>query len=96
MGRSHVTGGEAAPLSRIGGADNGHADGVVTLGGRCWGTYLHGIFDNDALRHAWLHSLGWQPADAQLFDRQEAYNRLADHVRAHLDMNALAQIVNGE
>ncbi len=96
MGRSQFTGDEAAPLCRIGGADNGHADGAVTLGGRCWGTYLHGIFDNDALRHAWLHSLGWQPADAQLFDRQQAYNRLADHVRAHLDLDALKKIVNGE
>ena len=94
MGRSEFTG-EAAPLCRINGAGDGHIDGVLTAEGRCWGTYLHGIFDNDTLRHAWLGSLGWQHA-GQLFDRQAAYNRLADHVRSHLDMDLLRQIVNGK
>jgi adenosylcobyric acid synthase len=66
----------------------------VTADGRIWGTYLHGIFDNDALRHAWLRSLGWQEA-GQRFDREVAYNRLADHVQTHLDMEMLRRIVWG-
>jgi cobyric acid synthase len=53
---------------------------------------LHGLFDNDALRHAWLRSLGWQ-GTGQAFDREQAYNRLANHVRAHLDMEALRHII---
>ncbi|MBN1995757.1 MAG: cobyric acid synthase [Anaerolineae bacterium] len=79
-------------LCRIGRGNEGHRDGALNPDGRIWGTYLHGLFDNDALRHAWLRSLGWQGA-GQVFDRQQAYNRLADHVRAHLDMAAVEHIV---
>jgi hypothetical protein len=38
--------------------------------------------------------LGWQ-GSGQLFDRERAYNRLAEHVRSHLDMAALQQIIWG-
>lgn len=95
MGRSQPTRSDAPALCIIAGPEGGHADGVLAAEGRCWGTYLHGIFDNDALRHAWLHSLGWQ-SDGQLFDRQQAYNRLADHVEAHLDMALLQRIIDGQ
>jgi adenosylcobyric acid synthase len=88
MGRSEPTQPDVERLCRIG----NHPDGAVTAEGRIWGAYLHGIFDNDALRHAWLHSLGWQE-QGQSFDREVAYNRLADHVRAHLDMDALYKII---
>jgi adenosylcobyric acid synthase len=79
-------------LCRIGSLEEGHLDGALSSDGRVWGTYLHGLFDNDALRHAWLRSLGW-PGAGQTFDREQAYNRLADHVRAHLDMAAVYQII---
>jgi adenosylcobyric acid synthase len=92
MGRSRLLDPTAPCLSHIGPPDSRHADGALAAGGCIWGTYLHGLFDNDALRHAWLASLGWQRR-GQPFDRQLAYNRLADHVRAHLDMEALRQII---
>lgn len=93
MGRSRpVNGADAPPLCLIG--RDRHADGLVSNGGKIWGTYLHGIFDNDILRHAWLRSLGWQGA-GQRFDREQAYNRLADHVQAHLDMDAVAKTIFG-
>jgi adenosylcobyric acid synthase len=94
MGRSRPVKTGHQPLSRIGPVDGGHLDGAVSHEGRVWGTYLHGIFDNDGLRHAWLRSLGWQER-GQAFDREQAYNRLADHVRAHLDMAALRRIIWG-
>lgn len=94
MGRSRPAGTTGASLCRIGQPGNWRPDGALSPDGLIWGTYLHGIFDNDALRHAWLSSLGWQE-QGQLFDRQLAYNRLADHVRAHLDMAALQQIIWG-
>jgi adenosylcobyric acid synthase len=94
MGRSRPIDSTADRLCQIGPFADGHLDGVLTAEGRIWGTYLHGIFDNDALRHAWLRSLGWQET-GQSFDREVAYNRLADHVRAHLDMDALRQIIWG-
>ncbi|MCB0180712.1 MAG: cobyric acid synthase [Anaerolineae bacterium] len=94
MGRSQPADPTVSPLCQIvtGGS---HPDGVVAANGRVWGTYLHGLFDNDALRHAWLRHLGWQ-GDGSLFDRQQAYNRLADHVREHIDMAALNEIVWGK
>jgi adenosylcobyric acid synthase len=92
MGRSRPMNSNGATLCYIGRAANRHADGAIAAEGRIWGTYLHGLFDNDALRHAWLRSLGWQ-GGGQHFDRQQAYNRLADHVRTHIDMDALRRVI---
>jgi adenosylcobyric acid synthase len=92
MGRSYPLDAAAPPLCHIGPLDSGHADGMLSQEGRIWGAYLHGLFDNDVLRHVWLRSLGWQ-GSGQSFDRQLAYNRLADHVRTHLDMGALRRII---
>jgi adenosylcobyric acid synthase len=92
MGRSQATAETLWPLCTIGQDGGSHPDGAVSADGRIWGCYLHGLFDNNALRHAWLHSLGWQ-GEGQLFDRQRAYNRLADHFRAHLDMAAIRRVI---
>lgn len=94
MGRSRFASDAGAPLCHIGAAATGHPDGAVSPEGHVWGTYLHGIFNNDALRHAWLRSLGWR-GSGRIFNRELAYNRLADHVRTHLDMASLRQIVWG-
>ena len=91
MGRSRPTG-DVSRLCRVELASNSHFDGMVSDNGRIWGSYLHGLFDNNAFRHAWLRSLGWQDT-GQIFDREQAYNRLADHTRAHLDMKALREII---
>jgi adenosylcobyric acid synthase len=91
MGRSQLADSSSA-LCQVGCLEDGHFDGALSADGQIWGTYLHGLFDNDALRHAWLRSLGWQGA-GQAFDREQAYNRLADHVRAHLDMEALRHMI---
>jgi len=95
MGRSHPINSDPASLCHIGPPGHGHADGALAANGRIWGTYLHGLFDNDALRQAWLSSLGWQ-GSSQPFDRQLAYNRLAAHVRAHVDMATLRRIIWGK
>ena len=92
MGRSQSLEPAVPVLCRIGPAGASHFDGALSVDGRIWGTYLHGLFDNNALRHAWLRGLGWQGM-GQSFDRERAYNRLANHVRAHLDMEALRQII---
>jgi adenosylcobyric acid synthase len=90
MGRSRPVNGDITSLCWIG--SDPHADGAINFNGKVWGTYLHGLFDNDALRHAWLQSLGWQNP-GQRFDREAAYNRLAGHVQAHLDMDAVKNII---
>nr|WP_243633309.1 cobyric acid synthase [Paenibacillus xerothermodurans] len=77
-----------------------HPDGVVSEDGRLWGTYVHGILHNDDFRRAWLNiirlSRGWNPLPAELrFQerREAAFDRLADHVRAHLDMKRLYEMI---
>ncbi|MCH5276973.1 MAG: cobyric acid synthase [Desulfovibrionaceae bacterium] len=67
--------------------------GYVT--GRLWATYLHGVFDDDGFRRAWLDhvraDLGLPPQKTGLVshDLEKALNRLADLVREHSDMTAI-------
>jgi adenosylcobyric acid synthase len=67
---------------------DGHLDGALSADGRVAGTYLHGLFHNDALRRALLEGLG-RPGEAgrATFDREREFDRLAHHVRAHLDVD---------
>ena len=63
------------------------------------GTYLHGLFDNDAFRRAFLNrvrsSLGLAPREAGLvsYDTERAISRLASIVRGHTDMDAIYRIL---
>ncbi|MNU06114.1 cobyric acid synthase [compost metagenome] len=65
-----------------------------------WGTYIHGILHNDSLRRSWLNRLrerkGWPPEE-QLLQfgkrRDEAIDRLAEHVRSHLDMDRIYAMI---
>jgi len=73
------------------------ADGWVSPDRRVWGTYLHGLFDNDGFRRVFLQELLRTPpgvhttAPATSYENfQEAQlDRLAELLRRHLD---LAQI----
>lgn len=77
-----------------------HPDGAFTSDGKCWGTYVHGILHNDDFRRAWLNTIregkGWNPLPAELrFQerREAAFDRLADHVRSHLDMRLVYEMM---
>ncbi len=92
MGRTVLPEG-SRPLFRL---DDGRFDGAVSAGGRVWGTYLHGVFDNDAFRAAWLRFLGRPGADgpdAFRSRREAAFDRLADSVEAVTDMALLEKII---
>ncbi len=59
MGRSESRGG-AGTLFRIVRRDGKPADipdGLARPDGRAWGTYIHGIFDNDAFRNRFLQDI---------------------------------------
>lgn len=72
-------------------------DGAINQDGWIAGTYFHGLFDNDALRHAMLSNLAARKnvtrSDAARFDRDPMYDRLADVVRASLDMSAIYRLI---
>jgi adenosylcobyric acid synthase len=100
MGRS-VSLGAARPLFRIisrGGHPADIADGLSKPDGRVWGTYIHGIFDNDGFRRKFLNDLQKESGRAPVslstnFSykqwKEEQYDRLANHVRNHTDVKQI-------
>ncbi len=65
-----------------------------------WGTYLHGVFDADGFRNWFLDRVrvrkGWEPlaASRAVYDLEPALDRLAAHVREHMDMDRIYRILN--
>lgn len=69
--------------------------------GNCFGTYLHGIFENDAFRRSLLNRLrarkGMPPLDISArysLLRDQALDRLADLLRKHLDMEFVRRVID--
>ncbi|WP_092117411.1 cobyric acid synthase [Desulfonatronum thiosulfatophilum] len=94
-GRSAVReSGHAAELVPIIRNADGQNIGYGRRDGPIWGSYLHGIFDNTSFRH-WLlnNMLAVKGADplcgVQGWDLEPALDRLADHVRQHLDIDQI-------
>jgi len=77
------------------------SDGAVSADGKVFGTYLHGLFDNTNFRRAWLHSIGTRTSADERGEekieisaiREREYDRLAETVRASLDMEHVKRLV---
>jgi adenosylcobyric acid synthase len=76
-------------------------DGAARSDGRVWGTYFHGLFDTPGFRHSFLKAIctNYNPGEkdrdhgsASNF-KDHQYDLLAEHFRAHLDMDKLFKIV---
>jgi len=85
----------ARPFSEITrlGESRSLRDGVISSDGFVFGTYVHGLFDNDRFRHDFLRvareACGLAAPRQTAFvttERQRRIDRLADHVRSSLDM----------
>lgn len=63
--------------------------------GPVWGTYAHGLFDDDAWRCAWLNDLrerrGKPRRPVSRFSLEPGLNKLADAVEHHLDLDSLSE-----
>lgn len=66
----------------------------------CWGTYIHGIFDNDALRRMVLNRLrmrkGLPPSETVMRyadAKEQALDNLAGVIREHVDMDIIEGMV---
>jgi adenosylcobyric acid synthase len=87
LGRSDGPDG-ARPMLKIG----ERHDGATSRDGRVQGTYLHGLFSSDTFRAAWLKGLGAASSLAYEAQVETALDALADHLEAHLDIDALLAI----
>jgi adenosylcobyric acid synthase len=93
-----VVGTGAAPfalLTRRSGRQVELPDGAVSPDGRVFGTYLHGLFDNDGFRRSYLNRIrekkGLQPV-AEFAVRKDPFDQLAAHLVCYLDMERLFTI----
>ena len=85
---------KASPLLHL---SDGRPDGYL-VNEKCMGTYVHGILDNapfvDFLLRPYAEKIeqGTRPFNYQVF-KEEQYNRLADHVRHHVDIEKIYKII---
>lgn len=73
-------------------------DGAMSLDGRVWGTYIHGVFDQPGFRRLWLNRVRGRkdlaPLDMKISKAvsqrlSHALDRWADHLEAHLDVDLI-------
>lgn len=89
-----VEGACASPLNLL---EDGTSDGYF-VDDTCMGTYVHGILDNPEFIDFLLHRFaGKLSATARTFDypkfKEEQYDKLADHVRRHVNMPLVYKIL---
>ena len=68
----------------------GQSEGAVSADGRVSGSYLHGMFCDDAFRTAWLGRFGVRTSGMQYETTlEQTLDALADHLETHLDVDGL-------
>lgn len=104
MGRT-IAGDGVCPFTMVrqrAGVPADQPDGFIDSAGRIWGTYLHGIFDNDDFTQGIIGALaaikglhGISTVSAETFEqrRQRMYDEWAAIVRKSLDINAVYKIL---
>lgn len=103
MGRTEAIGENAVPFSYVvkrGEIECNEIDGYMSLDGRVWGTYLHGIFDNENFLRDFISSLFKRKGlekkvDVKSFKdmKMAKYDELARAVRSALDMDTIYKII---
>jgi adenosylcobyric acid synthase len=83
---------EIKPMNQM---EDGSFDGCFTE--KCFGTYIHGILDNaefiDFLITPYLSEKARQPSFDYFKFKEEQYDKLADHVRRHVDVPLIYSII---
>lgn len=73
-------------------------DGAQSEDGRIWGCYLHGLFQNDEFRNAWLEQFDVRPSaqhsTSATAATEQSLDRVADAVEAHVDLDRVWSIIN--
>ncbi len=98
MGKTEFSSGVRSFLQK----SDGSFDGAVNESGNVYGTYLHGIFENDNLRGAFLRYLRMRRGIGETAvgnfgrERERQYDMLADCLEENLDMDAVMSMVFGQ
>jgi adenosylcobyric acid synthase len=71
---------------------DGRPDGATSVDGRVQGTYVHGLFGSNEFRRAWLADFSVASSLAYEATVERAIDALADHLAAHLDVDAILAI----
>lgn len=83
---------EYKPLNTL---PDGSRDGYF-LDSKCFGSYIHGILDNrkviDFILEPYTEKFAQKSFDHKIF-KEEQYNKLADHVRKHVNMELVYSII---
>ncbi|MEM6629306.1 MAG: cobyric acid synthase [Bacteroidota bacterium] len=83
MGETRVP--QHKQLNMINGSPEGYFDGD-----KSWGTYLHGILDNQVVVNEMLQLKNKEAQAKNYFSfKEEQYNKLADWIDQHLDMDTI-------
>jgi adenosylcobyric acid synthase len=95
---SELAGPHARPFT-VQSATREYADGCTSGDGLVVGTYMHGLLENDALRHAMLQRLARRKGrsfspSTKSRSPNEAIDALADCVRDSVDMTAIAAMID--
>lgn len=77
-------------------------DGARSEDGRIWGCYVHGLFDNDTFRRAWLTTFGLDSPREQAHGQNSiqavdaSLEKLADQLEMHIDLHKLESMIWNE
>jgi adenosylcobyric acid synthase len=94
MGVTNVLSGDENPLLEF---SNGSSEGYYK-DDKTWGTYVHGIFDNESVIKSVLTSIGNETKPEIRFShgsfKEMQYNKLATLIKSNLDMDRVYEILS--
>ena len=75
---------------------DGRPDGAISADGKVMGTYLHGIFADDAFRHDFLNRLRARADSGVAYEAQveRVLDELADHLERHVDLERILDLAS--
>ncbi len=94
--------GDAVGISDVGYSEGSHEslDGILAGDGWVLGTYIHGIFQNDDFRERLILNIAQHrgitlaPVESVRYSLDNELNKLASHVRKHIDVGEILRWVN--